>query len=79
MSLTVNTDTRRAALLLRVANLADELRAFVVRVVEKELEKPHVVRATRIDLGEVIEGVWPVVAEQVLPDGPDLVAGAAIA
>ena len=71
VSLTVNTDTRRAALLLRVANLDDELRAFVVRVVEKELEKPHVQRATRIDLGEVIDGVWPVVAQQVLPDGPD--------
>ena len=73
LSLTVNTDTRRAAMLLRVANLDDELRAFVVRVVEKELEKPHVLRATRIDLGEVIDGVWPVVAQQVLPDGPDRV------
>jgi hypothetical protein len=71
VSLTVNTDTRRAALLLRVANLDDELRAFVVRVVEKEMAKPHVQRATRIDLGEVIDGVWPVVAQQVLPDGPD--------
>lgn len=71
VSLKITTETRRAELLLRVANLDDELRAFVVRIVEKEIQKPHVVRATRIDLREVVDGVWPMVAAQVLPDGPD--------
>lgn len=71
VTLSISTETRRAAMLLRVANLDDELRAFVVRIVEKELTKPHVVRATRIDLRAVVDGAWPVIAEQVLPNGPD--------
>lgn len=71
VTLNISTETRRAALLLKVANLDDELRAFVVRVVEKEMLKPHIVRATRIDLNEVVNGVWPIVAQHVLPDGPD--------
>ena len=76
--LNISTATRRAAMLLKVANLDDELRAFVVRIAEKEMQKPHVLRATRIDLSEVVNGVWPMVAEQVLPDGPDAVGAHAI-
>ena len=65
--LNISTETRRAAMLLKVANLDDELRAFVVRIAEKEMQKPHVLRATRIDLSEVVDGVWPMVAEQCCP------------
>jgi hypothetical protein len=76
VTLDISTETKRAALLLKVANLDDELRAFVIRVAEKELQKPHIVRATRIDLRELVDAVWPHVADRVLPDGPDRAAGA---
>jgi hypothetical protein len=46
----VATERRRSVLLQRVAGLDDELRRFLVKVVARELEKPHVQRATRIDM-----------------------------
>lgn len=67
VTIKVATEKRRSALLQRVAGLDDELRRFLVRVVARELEKPHVQKATRIDMGAIIDGAWPVIADQFLP------------
>lgn len=66
----VGTDKRRSALLQRVSGLDAELRRFMTKVVAKELSKPHVRRATEIDMLTVIDGAWPAIAAQFLPAGP---------
>ena len=66
----VGTDKRRSALLQRVSGLDAELRRFMVKVVAKELGKPHVRRATTIDMLAVIDEAWPAIAAQFLPAGP---------
>lgn len=71
VTISVSTKTRRGALLQRVSGLDAELRRFLIRVVEKELSKPHVQRATHIDMGKVIDGAWPALAEQFLPNSPE--------
>lgn len=67
VDIAVGTDKRRSAVLQRVSGLDAELRRFLVRVVAKELTKPHVVRATRIDMLRVVDGAWPAIAAQFLP------------
>ena len=73
VSISVETDKRRSAVLQKVAGLDAELRRFLMRVVEVELDKPHVRRATRLDMRDLIAGAWPAIADQFLPvDGtPD--------
>lgn len=73
VSISVETDKRRSAVLQKVAGLDAELRRFLMRVVEVELAKPHVKRATRLDMRDLIAGAWPAIADQFLPvDGtPD--------
>ncbi len=61
------TDKRRSAWLQKVAGLDAELRRFLVKVVTKELNKPHVDKATHIDMFAVIDGAWPQIADQFLP------------
>jgi hypothetical protein len=65
--ITVATAQRRAAVLQKMTGLDGELRRFLMRVVEIELDKPHVRRATRIDMGQLIDKAWPALADQFLP------------
>lgn len=69
--ISVDTDTRRSALVQRVAGIDGELRRFIVRFIARELAKPHVEKATRIELVSLIDTAWPVIAGQFLPHGPE--------
>lgn len=69
--MTVASDSRRAAVLQKLTGLDGELRRFIVRFVDRELEKPHVQKAMRIDLVTLIDNAWPHIAEQFMPNGPD--------
>lgn len=71
VTITVETGKRRSAALQRMTGLDDELRRFLVRVIETEFSKPHVQRATRIDMAAVIDAAWPVIADQFLPPLPE--------
>lgn len=71
VSITVETGKRRSAALQRMTGLDAELRRFLIRVIEKELDKPHVRRASRIDMVSVIDAAWPVIADQFLPQLPE--------
>ena len=70
VELRVRSTTRRGEILRRSIGLDEELRAFVVRFTHRELTKPHIVAATRIDLAGAIDGVWPQLADQFLPPAP---------
>jgi hypothetical protein len=69
--MTVASDSRRATVLQKLTGLDGELRRFIVRFVERELEKPHVVKAMRIDLVTVIDNAWEHLAAQFMPNGPE--------
>ena len=70
MDVLVAVDRRRTGLLRRVAGIDEELRRFMLRYVTRELQKEHVVRATHIHLGEVIDASWPMISAQFLEPGP---------
>ena len=70
VSIAVRSDNRRAAVLQRLTGLDGELRRFIVRFVERELDKPHVRKAMRIDLVTVIDNAWEHLAAQFMPNGP---------
>lgn len=65
--MTIVSDSRRAAVLQKLTGMDSELRRFIVRFVDRELEKPHVIRATRIDLVTLIDNAWEHIASQFLP------------
>jgi len=67
VAIDVKSDNRRAAVLQKVTGLDGELRRFIVRFVERELEKPHVRKAMRIDLVTLIDNAWEHIAAQFLP------------
>lgn len=67
VELSLETAKRRSQVLQRVAGLEEELRRFILRVIEKELAKPHVVKATRIDFPTLVDNAWPALADQFLP------------
>lgn len=69
--MTVASDTRRATVLQRLTGLDGDLRRFIVRFVDRELEKPHVQKAMRIDLVTLIDTAWEHIAEQFMPNGPE--------
>ncbi len=69
--MTVASDSRRATVLQKLTGLDGELRRFIVRFVERELEKPHVRKAMRIDLVTLIDNAWEHIATQFMPNGPD--------
>lgn len=69
--LDLSTDTRRSAVLQKLAGLEGELRRFIIRFIERELTKPHIQRATHIDLPAIIDGAWPYLAQQFLPNSPE--------
>ena len=71
VAIDVQSDNRRAAVLQKVTGLDGELRRFIVRFVDRELEKPHVRKAMRIDLVTLIDNAWEHIAEQFMPNGPD--------
>jgi hypothetical protein len=66
----VQSDSRRSAVLQKVTGLDGELRRFIVRFVDRELEKPHVRKAMHIDLVRLIDNAWEHIAEQFMPNGP---------
>jgi hypothetical protein len=70
MDVVVAVDRRSTELLRRVAGIDEELRRFLQRYVSRELQKEHVVRATHIHLGEVIDASWPMISAQFLEPGP---------
>lgn len=70
VSLQVETDKRRSAVLQRVAGLENELRRFMMRVMEKEFSKPHIQRIMRVDLLQLVDDTWPELVEKLLPDDP---------
>jgi len=65
----ISVDKRRTAVLRRLAGIDDELRGFLCRYVARELQKDHVVRASRIHLDEVIDVAWPLISQMYLEDG----------
>lgn len=69
--MTVVSETRRATVLQKLTGLDGELRRFIVRFVDRELEKPHVQKAMRIDLVTLIDNAWEHIAEQFMPNGPE--------
>jgi hypothetical protein len=71
VTLDVQSDNRRAAVLQKVTGLDGELRRFIVRFVERELDKPHVRKAMHIDLPRLIDNAWEHIATQLMPNGPD--------
>ncbi|HWJ09731.1 MAG TPA: hypothetical protein VNS46_10170 [Nocardioides sp.] len=71
IGLELKTDTRRGAILRRMTGLDSELRRFVLRVIDTELAKPYVRRATHLDMEELIDHAWPKLTEQFLPRGPE--------
>ncbi|GAC1529906.1 MAG: hypothetical protein NVS3B1_21930 [Marmoricola sp.] len=68
---TIKSEARRSAVLQRMAGLDAELRRFLLRFVQKELQKPHVQKARRINIAEVIDGAWPEISGQFLPSSPE--------
>lgn len=71
IGLVLTTDTRRGAMVQKVAGLEGELRRFLLKVLDTELAKPYVQRATNLDMEELIDHAWPALTEQFLPEGPD--------
>lgn len=71
VALTLQADTRRGAVLQKVAGLEVELRRFLVKVVRTELAKPYVRRATDFDMAALIDDAWPGIAAVMLPRGPE--------
>jgi hypothetical protein len=69
MQVQVEVDRRSSELLRRVAGIDEELRRFMLRYVTRELQKEHVVRATHIPLGAVVDAAWPMVSAQFLESG----------
>jgi len=71
VALTLQSGTRRGAVLQKLARLEPELRRFLVKVVRTELSKPYVRRATDFDMAELIDRAWPGISEVILPRGPE--------
>lgn len=71
VELILTNQAKRSALLQRVAGIEDELRAFLVRFVDRELNKPYVRKARRIPLVELIDQAWEPLACQFLPNSPE--------
>lgn len=67
VELVLTNEARRSALLQRAVGIEDELRAFLVRFVDRELDKPYVRKARRIPVAELIDRAWEPLARQFLP------------
>lgn len=71
IQLQLHTDTRRGAVIRKVAGMDGELRRFVLKVIDTELKKSYVQRATYLDMEELIAQAWPALTQQFLPQGPE--------
>lgn len=71
IKLDLQTDTRRGAMIRKIAGLDGELRRFLLKVLDTELAKPYVKRATHLDMEELIAQAWPALTQQFLPRGPE--------
>jgi len=71
LAVNIKSDARRSAVLQKMAGLDAELRRFLLRFVQKELDKPHVRKARRINIADVIDGAWPEISSQFLPNSPE--------
>lgn len=70
IGLELRTATRRGRVLRRIAGLDAELRRFLITVLDTELAKPYVQRATHLDMDLLIGEAWPALTAQFLPTGP---------
>jgi hypothetical protein len=59
----------RASVLQRVVGIEGELRRFVARYVQRELEKPHVREARSIDVSRAIDKAWESLSPAPRDDG----------
>ncbi len=71
IGLELRTDTRRGAMLRKMTGLDGELRRFLLRVLDTELAKPYVQRATHLDMEDLIDHAWPSLTDRFLPRGPE--------
>lgn len=71
LTMTLNSDARRSALFQRLSGLEGELRRFLFRYIGRELAKDYVHKACHIDLPAIIDGAWPQLAAQFLPNSPE--------
>jgi hypothetical protein len=71
VTIKVESDNRRGGVLQKLTGLDGELRRFIVRFVDRELEKPHVRKAMRIDLVTLIDNAWEHIAGQFMPNRPE--------
>ena len=60
----------RASVLQRLVGLEGELKRFVAKYVDRELDKPHVQKARLIDVSRVIESAWASL-ERHREEGPE--------
>lgn len=67
----IKSGARRSTVLQKMAGLDAELRRFLLRFVQKELDKPHVRKARRINVAEVIDVAWPEISAQFLPNSDE--------
>ncbi|HWU33538.1 MAG TPA: hypothetical protein VN108_11735 [Marmoricola sp.] len=68
LTVNIKSGARRSTVLQKMAGLDAELRRFLLRFVQKELDKPHVRKARRINVAEVIDVAWPEISAQFLPN-----------
>lgn len=68
---TLKSEARRSAMLQKMAGLDAELRRFLLRFVQRELDKPHVRKARRIPVADVIDNAWTEISAQFLPNSPE--------
>ncbi len=71
IQLQLHTDTRRGTVIRKVAGIDGELRRFVLKVIDTELNKPYVQKAMNLDMEELIAEAWPALTQQFLPRGPE--------
>ena len=67
LQIEITGESRRSTALQKLVGLDGELRRFLLRFVDRELEKEHVLTARRIHVDRVIDGAWPEIADQFLP------------
>ena len=67
LQIEITGESRRSTALQKLVGLDGELRRFLLRFVDRELQKEHVLTARRIPVDRVIDGAWPQIADQFLP------------
>lgn len=71
IQLQLQTDTRRGTVIRKIAGIDGELRRFVLKVIDTELNKSYVQKAMNLDMEELIAEAWPALTQQFLPRGPE--------